>query len=147
MLHYYSYLDSIPILPGERVDGLLLEALLALGQSLVPVIKVHPSASLSPFTFRNRNVVPWGTRASVLKPGQLTHLPTAIFAKSRSQRWSGVVGRGGWVGRRSRVWKSIRVSLLQVRPSKNSEWEAACGVGPCAQLAPSRADGWSVPSR
>lgn len=31
-----SYLDRVPILAGEGVDGLLLETLLALGQSLVP---------------------------------------------------------------------------------------------------------------
>jgi hypothetical protein len=31
-------LDAVPVLAGEGVNGLLLEALLALGQSLVPVV-------------------------------------------------------------------------------------------------------------
>lgn len=37
-------LDAVPVLAGEGVDGLLLEALLALRQSLVPV-KFRPSAN------------------------------------------------------------------------------------------------------
>lgn len=32
-----AYLDGVPVLAGEGVDGLLLETLLALGQSLVPI--------------------------------------------------------------------------------------------------------------
>lgn len=40
----FSYLDGVPVLAGERVDGLLLETLLALGQSLVPKLIKHPSA-------------------------------------------------------------------------------------------------------
>ena len=32
----FAHLDAVPVLTGEGVDGLLLETLLALGQSLVP---------------------------------------------------------------------------------------------------------------
>lgn len=45
-----SYLDGIPVLAGEGVDGLLLETLLALGQSLVPMMKT-PISALSPLLF------------------------------------------------------------------------------------------------
>lgn len=41
-----THLDAVPVLAGEGVLGLLLEALLALGQSLVPVARV--SAIRSP---------------------------------------------------------------------------------------------------
>lgn len=34
-----TYLDRVPILAGEGVHGLLLEALLALRESLVPIVK------------------------------------------------------------------------------------------------------------
>lgn len=33
-----TYLDRVPVLARERVDGLLLEALLALRESLVPIV-------------------------------------------------------------------------------------------------------------
>lgn len=87
-----SYLDGVPVLAGEGVDGLLLETLLALGQSLVPMMKTTISA-LSPFAFRDRRIGGRKFVDSVLKPGRLTHLPTAIFAKSYSQRRIIVVGR------------------------------------------------------
>ncbi len=35
-----SHLNGVPILARERVDGLLLEALLALGESLVPGLRL-----------------------------------------------------------------------------------------------------------
>lgn len=90
-----SYLDGVPVLAGEGVDGLLLETLLALGQSLVP-IKKDPSALLSlyiascscPRNFERKNGPRWVVSgAPVLESGWLTHLPTAIFARSWSQRW------------------------------------------------------------
>lgn len=144
----YSYLDGIPVLSGERVDGLLLEALLALGQSLVPVIKAHQSASLSPISFRTRHHVVFlllGARASVLKSGQLTHLPTAIFAKSKSQRWSGVVGRvDGWEGDREYGNRlgSICCKFAQV---KIQSGKPPVELARALKLAPSRASRWSVP--
>lgn len=39
-----SYLDGVPVLTREGIDRLLLETLLALRQSLVPVIQTDPSA-------------------------------------------------------------------------------------------------------
>lgn len=47
-MEIFSYLDGVPVLAGERVDGLLLETLLALGQSLVPKLIKDPSALWSP---------------------------------------------------------------------------------------------------
>lgn len=35
-----THLDRVPVLAGERVHGLLLEALLALRESLVPAMSV-----------------------------------------------------------------------------------------------------------
>lgn len=87
-----SYLDGVPVLAGEGVDGLLLETLLALRQSLVPVMKTTISA-LPPSFFRHRRIGRRKVVKSMLRLEQLTHLPTAIFAKSDSQRRIIVVGR------------------------------------------------------
>lgn len=76
------YLDAVPVLAGEGVDGLLLEALLALGQSLVPV-KSIPISGLFVFA---PTAFGLGSRASSLGPGESTYLPTAIFARFGSQR-------------------------------------------------------------
>lgn len=40
-------LDRVPVLSGEGVDSLLLEALLALGESLVPGISRKPIAFIA----------------------------------------------------------------------------------------------------
>lgn len=51
-----SCLDGIPVLAGERVDGLLLDALLALRQSLVPArtrqMEVRELSSLDSYRVR-----------------------------------------------------------------------------------------------
>lgn len=54
-------LDRVPVLAGEGVHGLLLEALLALGESLVPVARV------SIISFDR-------------KRGRDAHFPTAMIA-------------------------------------------------------------------
>lgn len=79
---FASYLDAVPVLAGEGVDGLLLETLLALGQSLVPV-KSTPISGLFVFA---PTVVALGSRASLLGSEESTYLPTAIFARFGSQR-------------------------------------------------------------
>lgn len=86
---WIAYLDGVPVLAGEGVDGSLLETLLALRQSLVPIdpkILVsccHVSWScLSPSS-------PGGwtggggmqNRAGIENGEDGTHLPTAIFAR------------------------------------------------------------------
>lgn len=96
-----SYLDGVPILAGEGVDGLLLETLLSLGQSLVPMIKADPSAQLLPFPHVHPRLVcsvdglavrlgagPFGLHRPHWRKnrGNCTHFPTAIFASSNSQR-------------------------------------------------------------
>jgi hypothetical protein len=50
-----TYLQGVPVLAGEGVLGLLLKTLLALGQSLVPVLM--PAISI---TFPVLCVVSWG---------------------------------------------------------------------------------------
>lgn len=82
MGRFVSYLDAVPVLAGEGVDGLLLETLLALGQSLVPV-KITPISGLFVFA---PTAFGLGSRASLLGPEESTYLPTAIFARFGSQR-------------------------------------------------------------
>lgn len=79
---FASYLDAVPVLAGEGVDGLLLETLLALGQSLVPVKSIPISGLFvfAPLTFG------LGSCASSLGSEESTYLPTAIFARFGSQR-------------------------------------------------------------
>lgn len=62
----FSYLNGVPVLAGERVDGLLLETLLALGQSLVPKLIKDPSALWFPHPcFQHRIAGLWKLDASV----------------------------------------------------------------------------------
>jgi hypothetical protein len=63
-----TYLDRVPVLSGERVHGLLLEALLALGESLVPVLFVGQTV----FS-RIRSID--------------THFPTAMIPYRRTRSW------------------------------------------------------------
>lgn len=121
-----SYLDGVPVLAGEGVDGLLLETLLALGQSLVPIMKITISA-LSPFAFRDRRIGRRKFVDSVLEPGQLTHLPTAIFAKSYSQRRIIVVGRVVWKRGDRKYWTSgRRGTRLKVSSSVKFQRHTCC---------------------
>ena len=43
MRNVATHLDAVPVLTGEGVLGPLLDALLALGQSLVPAVGYQPS--------------------------------------------------------------------------------------------------------
>jgi hypothetical protein len=69
-----THLDREPVLAGEGVHGLLLEALLALRESLVPVTRV----SMISFVRRRRRDA---------------HFPTAMFAGFSVNRWR----RGCWL--------------------------------------------------
>jgi hypothetical protein len=63
-----TYLDRVPVLSGERVHGLLLKALLALGESLVPIVS--------------------GWRLSFPKIRSIdTHFPTAMIPYQRTSSW------------------------------------------------------------
>jgi hypothetical protein len=61
-----THLDAVPILAGEGVLGLLLEALLALGQSLVPALRVSAIGNPPAAGWRLEIVlsveksIPWG---------------------------------------------------------------------------------------
>ena len=74
-----THLDAVPVLAGEGVLGLLLEALLALGQSLVPAPRV--SAIGNPPDARGRLDIVRPVPDSILRGGA-TYLPTAILTSS-----------------------------------------------------------------
>lgn len=88
-----SYLDGVPVLAGEGVDGLLLETLLALGQSLVPMMKTTISA-LSPLLFDIEDSAGWKSRGFGAEIGSIdslanSHLCEVVFSKTDNCRWSG----------------------------------------------------------
>lgn len=110
-----SYLDGVPVLAGEGVDGLLLETLLALGQSLVPMMKTTISA-LSPLSFfflfflagafRDRRIGRGRIRRFGAEVGTIdslanSHLCEVVFSKTDNCRWS-----GGWKGGERKYWTS-----------------------------------------
>ena len=74
-----THLDAVPVLAGEGVLGLLLEALLALGQSLVPAPRV--SAIGNPPDTRGRLDIVRPVPNSIIRGGA-TYLPTAILTSS-----------------------------------------------------------------
>lgn len=92
------YLDGVPILAGEGVDGLLLETLLALGQSLVPMIR-RPSARCRLFFCASTSRIGRGKfRVFGIEVGTIdslanSHLCEVGFSKTDICRWS-----GGWKG-------------------------------------------------
>ena len=97
-----SYLDAVPVLAGEGVDGLLLETLLALGQSLVPV-KIYPSADCS-FRFRRHCVRFWQS-CIVAGTGEIDVLANSHLCEVRISK-TGNGSLGGW------NWEIARFGIL-----------------------------------
>jgi len=71
-------LDIVPVLAGERVLDLLLQALLALGQSLVPTRDDQPSEVYRSQACRRSRILQFVKKSL----RDVTYLPTAILTSS-----------------------------------------------------------------